>query len=406
VRWIDEGADVEHTRSEAALASAIARAIAPANDLEQLSRPLLELLERLTGLDSVYLTVVYWQDEKQEILFSHNSGKFDIPEGIIIDWKDTLCRRSLLEGRTVTPDVEAAWGFDHAAGELGYRSYVSVPVVTADRAIFGTLCAAGSTSRVLRDEDVQVMKLLARLMADQVDRDRAIERERARATAAEARTRDRALLMAAAEHKVKTPLTVVAGLASTLAGRWDEIAEPQRRELVERIDRRCDDLAQTVEAMLAEATADASSRDLRVTALYFGPELQAQADDFGAVSEHHELVVRCDPQLIGLADRGALRQVLAHLVDNAVRYSPGGTIELAAERAGDQVIITVADEGPGLPPGELFEPFVRGASGGDASGTGLGLHVVRSLVEAMRGTVGATTRASGGAVFRVVLAGC
>jgi signal transduction histidine kinase len=98
-----------------------------------------------------------------------------------------------------------------------------------------------------------------------------------------------------------------------------------------------------------------------------------------------------------------LSQVLGHLVENAIKYAPGGAIELAAATEGHRVVISVSDEGPGLPLGDLFEPFVRGTSDVAIQGTGLGLHVVRSLVEAMGGTVEASRAPSGGALFRVKL---
>lgn len=397
---------MEPTSSDIVLTSAIGRAVAPGGDLEQVSRPLLELLQRVTGLDSVYFSVVHWREGKQEILFTYNGGSLEVPEGVVVDWKDTLCRRALLEGREATEDVEAAWGTEHAAGELGFRTYVTVPVITADRKIFGTLCAAGSVARCLRDADVEAVRLFARLIADQADHGRALTTARASAAAAEDRTRQRALLVAAAEHKVKTPLTVVAGIASTLDERWDDIAEGERRSLIARLARRCDDLTETVDAMLAEARADERAGQLDLAAMYLEPALRRAADDFGSLSDLHQLVVRCDPKLVCLAEPGALDQVLDHLVDNAIAYSPDGEILLSAQASGDGVVITVTDQGPGLPEGNLFEPFVRGANQEPSNGTGLGLHVVRSLVEAMDGSIEGATSSGGGAEFRITLLAC
>src|SRR3546814_20928282 len=75
--------------------------------LEDLARRLLELLGRLTGLESTYLTSIDWDGGVQRILFSRNVGSLDIPEGPEVDWSDTLCRRALEGGPTCTPDV---WG--------------------------------------------------------------------------------------------------------------------------------------------------------------------------------------------------------------------------------------------------------------------------------------------------------
>jgi two-component system, OmpR family, sensor histidine kinase BaeS len=109
------------------------------------------------------------------------------------------------------------------------------------------------------------------------------------------------------------------------------------------------------------------------------------------------------------ADRDRLRQVIAALVDNALRHTPaGGTVEVGAEIAGRIVSIIVRDNGPGVPPADLphvFERFYQADAARDRStgGSGLGLAIVRALVEAQGGAVRAANRATGGAEFRVEL---
>jgi signal transduction histidine kinase len=107
------------------------------------------------------------------------------------------------------------------------------------------------------------------------------------------------------------------------------------------------------------------------------------------------------------ADRDKLREVLAQLVDNAVRYSPhGGTVTVAARRRRDAVEVRVADQGSGIPPAEqerIFRKFYRGDSGvsrsGSAGGTGLGLFIVRGLVTAMGGRIWVESKEGEGASF-------
>ena len=108
-------------------------------------------------------------------------------------------------------------------------------------------------------------------------------------------------------------------------------------------------------------------------------------------------------------DASKLHDVLRNLVENASNYSPdGGVIEIRARRDGPEVEITVADRGPGIPPGDLsriFERFYRvdRSRTRDPGGTGLGLSIVRHLIELHDGRVSAANRDGGGAVFTVRL---
>jgi K+-sensing histidine kinase KdpD len=383
----------------------LARAMAPARDLESVTRPLLELLSRTTGLESTYLTVIHWNELKQEVVFSHNAGAIDVPEGTLIDWSETLCRRTLLEGRALTNDVEATWGLDHGARDLGLVTYASVPVTTGlDGGIYGTLCAASAVRREVADDVVQVMKLFARLISEQVMREQAVVTERARADAAEEQARTRRMLIASAEHQLKTPLTIVRGAAQTLDDRWDELAEASKRELIGAVVRGGNELSASVDAMLGQAESEATIADLQLRGVWLQPALEAVASDFDLVSAGHSISVRCDEGLLVIADPAALAQVLGHLVENATKYSPpGSAIELVGRREGDSIVISVGDRGPGLPDGDLFRPFERGGNSEGTTGSGLGLYVVRTLVTSMGGSVAGRNRPEGGAELLVTL---
>jgi len=126
----------------------VAGALAGGASLELLSRPLLEMLQTATGLDSTYLTAIDWAADEQRVLYAVNKAEMQIPEGLAVDWSDTLCRRSLDEGRRYTKDVPSIWGDSEAAAALGITTYVSIPVLDPDSNVIGTLCGASSvTSR-------------------------------------------------------------------------------------------------------------------------------------------------------------------------------------------------------------------------------------------------------------------
>jgi two-component system sensor histidine kinase KdpD len=110
-------------------------------------------------------------------------------------------------------------------------------------------------------------------------------------------------------------------------------------------------------------------------------------------------LVNVDGVLIG--------QLLANLLENAAKYTPRGTtISISAETGQDEIVVSVADEGPGLPPGEeerIFDKFHRAAPEGPQSGVGLGLSICKAIVQAHGGTIAAENLPAGGAVFRFTL---
>lgn len=145
--------------------------VSSAKTLEDLARPMLEMLEVVTGLESTYLTTIDLDQGLQRVLFARNAGAMNIPEGLSVPWSDTLCRRALEEGRPYTDDVATRWGDSDAARELGIRTYVSTPVRTDVSGLYGTLCAASGSTRPLAPHAEAVLQLFARLIAQQVERE-------------------------------------------------------------------------------------------------------------------------------------------------------------------------------------------------------------------------------------------
>ena len=130
-----------------------------------------------TGLASAYLTIVHEDDGVQEIRYARNTRTdFEIPEGLVVPWEDTLCKRALDEGRPVMTDVPAVWGDSDAARSLGIQVYASVPVATSDGKVWGTLCAADSMVADDVATHLPTMRLFARLIAAQVEGEGAAHR--------------------------------------------------------------------------------------------------------------------------------------------------------------------------------------------------------------------------------------
>jgi len=153
----------------------LADSVAHARTLEELVRPLLELLEGVTGLESTYLTTIDGHAGVQHVLFSRNSRHLQIPEGLDVPWEGTLCKRALEEECAYTDDVAGRWGDSDAARALGIATYASTPVRTGDGLLYGTLCAASGERRPLADGAAHLLRLFSRLIAQQIDRDRLLQ---------------------------------------------------------------------------------------------------------------------------------------------------------------------------------------------------------------------------------------
>ncbi len=163
----------------------LAQSVSHAGDLEALTRPLLDLLQRITRLESTYLTTIDEVAEVQRILFSQNSGNLLLQEGMEVPWSDTLCRRALEEGRFITQDVPGIWGDSEAAAELGLQTYMSIPVRSADGSLFGTLCGASSEAIAIDSEVMDVLRLFSQLISQQASREANAQQAKQRAELAE-----------------------------------------------------------------------------------------------------------------------------------------------------------------------------------------------------------------------------
>jgi PAS domain S-box-containing protein len=204
------------------------------------------------------------------------------------------------------------------------------------------------------------------------------------------------LFLATTSHELRTPVTVVQGFASTLANRWDELSDADRRSAVATIAERAQSLGRLVEHLLRGARAGADELGVTIESFDLARVLEGVVAGFRSLSDLHqvELEIADDlPQARG--DALATDIVLGQLLENAVKYSPdGGTITVRAWCEDGEVVVTVVDEGIGIAPGDherIFERFVQGEAGDRRrfGGIGLGLYIVKRLTEAQGGQISA-----------------
>lgn len=154
-----------------ALLPRLSHAVVHARSLEELTRPLLDMLQQITHLDSTYLTRIDLPRSQQHVLYTCNRGALNMPEGLVVPWDDTLCRRALESNQPYTSDVAACWGDSEAAQALGLQTYVSTPVRLPQGQLYGTLCAASSHMQAMPDNAMAMLQLFASLIGQQVERE-------------------------------------------------------------------------------------------------------------------------------------------------------------------------------------------------------------------------------------------
>lgn len=216
---------------------------------------------------------------------------------------------------------------------------------------------------------------------------------------------DMKLWNATIAHELRTPLTILKG---RLQGMIDGVFEPDEKSL-QALVLQVDSLARLVEDLRTVTLADSGHLDLRLQPVRLKDEILKLAavleqdlkqEGFELKLDLSDVTVQVDPMRI--------RQALLALVTNARRYGHRGLIEISLGVESNQVILRVADEGPGLAPDiatSAFEPFRRGGQSGalEKGGNGLGLSVVRAIVEAHSGTVRYARSGTGGAMFEIAL---
>ncbi len=220
------------------------------------------------------------------------------------------------------------------------------------------------------------------------------------------------LFLATTSHELRTPLTAVKGYVHVLQRRWEVLDDVRRLEALGTIAERTDALVSLTDHLLLGARAGASRHSAARVPFDLTAAVTAAAGAFADVSERHVVRVCADGRTPALGDPGGVAQVVAQLVENAVKYSPmGGTVEVRVRAEAPFGVVEVLDDGIGLPEDglSLFAPFFQAGATNtrEFGGVGLGLYIVRQLVEAQGGTVSARNRDIGGAAigFTVPLAG-
>jgi two-component system sensor histidine kinase KdpD len=302
----------------------------------------------------------------------------------------------------------AQWVFGHheraglGTDTLPGASGLYLPLMGSAGAIGVVAVRPKEAARLLEPDQLHLLESLVNQIALAIERTRLSE-EAQQANVQVETERMRNAILSSVSHDLRTPLATITGAASSLAEEAGALDTATRRELsrsiyheAERLDRLLKNL---LDMMRIEAGAVRLSKEWHPIDEIVGAAL-ARLE--GRLQEHRVVTKFRDDLPLVLVDGVLLEQVIMNLVENAIKYAPqGSSIEMSATASDREVIVEVADHGPGIPPGEetrIFDKFYR-AKPAREGGVGLGLTICRGIVEAHGGRIWAQNRSGGGAEF-------
>jgi two-component system sensor histidine kinase KdpD len=341
---------------------------------------------------------------------------FESQVAIFLPHRDGTLAPALADDAPLARDPKersvAQWTFDHAekaglgTATLPGSSAVYLPLVVSRGAV-GVIGVKPGGGSPLDSERLHLLEAFANQIALAVERTNlAAEAQTARLQVETERMRS--ALLASVSHDLRTPLAAIAGASSTLLRGGDDLPAEARQELLESVNDEAARLNRFIANLLDMTRLEAGTVTVR-------KEWQPVEEVIGAAIGQLEdrlagREVRTQiPDLLPLVplDTTLIGQALANLVENVLKYTPSGSpIDIGARVEGDGVVIEVADRGPGLAAGEelrVFEKFYRLPSGTGQPGAGLGLAICKAIAATHGGTITATNRPGGGAVFSLWL---
>ncbi|NMO13806.1 AAA family ATPase [Pyxidicoccus fallax] len=284
---------------------------------------------------------------------------------------------------------------------LGTRTAMHVPLIARGKTLGVLTLASGAPGRRYGEADLDLAQELARRAAICIDNARLYR-------AAQEAIRLRDDFLSVASHELNTPLTSLRLMVhSLLRHRPAGLPEPAVRAL-HTIDAQSLKLATLIEELLDVSRLHADRLDLRLEEVDLRAVIDRVTDRLREPLEKAgcALDVRVESPILGRWDATRLGQVLHHLLSNALKFGAGKPIHIAAGVESGTAWLRVSDEGIGIAPDKLphiFERFGRAVSVRSYGGLGLGLHLVRAIVDALGGTIRAESTLGVGTTFTMEL---
>jgi signal transduction histidine kinase len=306
-----------------------------------------------------------------------------------------------------------------SAAAPGIGSFLGVPIVLNTGEFFGTLCAIDPEAQDLTMQQADLLTVLGRIIATQIERDREIamrtqaEAEQARLYhVAQEAIREREALLSIASHELKNPLAALLGFAHLLRRRMTGATDVSERDqqVVESIMAQAERMNRMLTDLLDVSRLDNEQFPIECLPLDLSTLVHTIVEEVRPMLTRHTVTIDDgDSPIMVAGDEERLAQVLRNLLSNAVKYSPrGGQISIVVASKDAQACLEIQDEGIGIPADALpllFQRFYRAPNsvGYSISGFGIGLYVVKEIVTRHKGTINVASVEGEGTTFTICL---
>jgi signal transduction histidine kinase len=402
------GAEAQVERLERILE--ISRELASTVAQEPLLKKIVDTAAELT--DSEGASILLWDSRAGELRFQTAVAQSGQLAEIPVPIEGSIAGAVLTSGKPlVVPDVRADPRYYREVGQqigMEIGSLLAVPLQIQDRRI-GVLEAVNKRGGgEFSQEDVETLMALAAQAAVAIENARLVGALQQAYDRLGQLDRLKSQFIAIASHELRTPLSLILLYAAMLQQQLGDAAETQ----LDAVQRAAMRLKNIIDTMLNLRYLETGRMDLAATHFDLRDEVGAACEDYEALAGTGDLVLEADlpDEAVAIyADREKLRVVLDNLISNAVKFTPtGGRVWVTLCERGDEVELSVADSGVGIPPEELervFERFYQIESHLTRrhGGMGLGLSIVKELVELHGGRVRAESDPDRGSRFVVVL---
>lgn len=378
----------------------IGQALVSEMELERIARVVIEQSLHALGADGIGLWLADTERQELALLTSHQltaaaeEGLRRVPFNAPL-----LTAKAAREERIQVVEDVLEGGAPPRSGWLaregGYRGMVAVPLHSHERLV-GVMSYFTHEPRPVSPRALEFHAMVGRLFAVAIEKARLFQ---------ELRTalRLREEFMSAAAHELKTPVTSIQTWAELLLNL--EVLTPRQQKGLHIIARNTRRISRLVEHLFAAVRMAPGPPKLERQRFELHALVREQAEKFARTTEN-PIRIDAREELFIHAERQLLGEVVAHLLENAVRYSPpGGPVELRVRRVGGEAVVSVHDQGPGIPPERqphVFEPLYEPLPPGAPGYTGvvyLGLHLSRQIIEAHGGRIWLESHPGEGSTF-------
>ncbi|HEY2437521.1 MAG TPA: ATP-binding protein, partial [Solirubrobacteraceae bacterium] len=297
--------------------------------------------------------------------------------------------RSLVDVGPTTVEVEAGQDFvialqrtGRTVGSLRARSrrLLERPQLNSLRAVSDLLAAAlGNAQLYLREQEtVRRLRDLDRMKLS---------------------------FLSTVSHELRTAVAAIEGFGSLLVEHWPTLSDEQRREFIDRIARNAGSLKRLVDDLLDFARLERHALTVAPRLVSLSDLVQQTVEQFASLLEQHELALDIRPDVIAFTDPDAVERILGNFLSNAAKYSPADTtITVTVEPSGSRALLSVSDQGPGIPADErtrVFTRFYRSETEAThrTRGAGIGLAIVKEFADRLNASVAVDSAEGGGARF-------